>query len=86
MIFDIPVYLMINSAYSNTKKLKINILYLFKKKLFCDLVLINKKEHKRAIIGIYKGRTILLFKTVVISFFVFSLQLISFSLIDPFIH
>ena len=52
IIFEIPVNLIISSAYSKTKKLKANIIYLLKIFFFLALFLTNKKEHKRDIIGI----------------------------------
>ena len=51
-----------------------------------ETVLINKKQQISDIIGIYIGRTILLFKTVVISFFVFFLQNTLPKSIDPYRH
>ena len=75
-IFEIPVYRIISSAYNKIKKLYKKTEYLFKKKFFLEWTLINKNELKREIIGIYNGKTNLLFKTVIISFLVFSLQLI----------
>ena len=46
----------------------------------------NKKEHNKAIIGIYKGSKILLLRTVVISFLALSLQYPTSSSIELFIH
>ena len=86
MTFEIPVYLIINSEYSKIKKLKKKTLYLLLIKLFFDFFLIKRKEHNNATSGIYIGRTILLFKTVLISFFVPSLQFKSVTDFEPNKH
>ena len=52
IIFEIPVNLIISSAYSKTKKLKANTMYLLYIFFFLALFLTNKKEHNRDIIGI----------------------------------
>ena len=51
-IFDKPVYLIINSEYSNIKKLKAKIVYLLLRKLFFDFFFISRNEHSKDINGI----------------------------------
>ena len=68
-----PVYRIIVSAYSNIKNEYIKILILLKRKFF--LLFINNKQAIRAVTGIKKGRTTLLFKVGIISLIQFSGQL-----------
>ena len=61
-----PVYRIIVSAYSNIKNEYRKILILLKKKFF--FLFINNIQAIRAVTGIKKGRTTLLFKVGIISF------------------
>ena len=67
-----PVYRIIVSAYNNIKNEYRKTLILFKKKFF--FLFINNIQAIRAVTGIKKGRTTLLFKVGIISLIQFSGQ------------